>query len=179
VLVQGVGSVGAPLAELLATDGARLILTDVDDARAQALAERLDARTVPTDSAAETACDIYAPCATGGMLRAETIPRLRARVVAGSANNQLGERADADRLRVAGILYAPDYVISGGGVLYAVGREALGWDDEQVESALAGIGDTLTRIYERADEAGTTTLAAADELAAARLGEATSQTLAI
>jgi leucine dehydrogenase len=169
VLVQGVGSVGAPLAELLAMDEARLVLTDVDEERAGELAERLGASTVHPEEVLATESDVYAPCAMGGTLGADTIPSLRTRVVAGSANNQLREPADADRLRSAGVLYAPDYVINSGGVLYAVGRETLGWDSERIEAALAGIGDTLTRIYERADETGTTTLAAADALAAARL----------
>jgi leucine dehydrogenase len=169
VLVQGVGSVGAALAELLAADGATLLLTDVDDARVQEVAEPLGARVVAPDDAIATKCDVYAPCALGATLNMDTIPRLRARVVAGSANNQLAEEADADRLRAAGVLYAPDYVINGGGALYAVAREQRGWDDEQVEAALAGIGEALSRIFEHADEEGITTLAAADALAAARL----------
>jgi leucine dehydrogenase len=172
VLVQGVGSVGAPLAELLAADGAKLVLTDVDGERARTLADQLGADTVAANDAVETDCDVYAPCALGGTLNAATIPRLQARVVAGSANNQLAEPADASRLRAVGVLYAPDYVINAGGVIYAVGREALEWDEDRIEAALAGIGETLTRIYERADEAGRTTLAAADELAAARLSSA-------
>jgi leucine dehydrogenase len=169
VLLQGVGNVGAPLAELLAADGVSVIVTDVDEERASAVAERLGATTVAADEALATECDVYAPCAMGGTLNAGTIPTLRARVVAGSANNQLAEPADAERLRAAGVLYAPDYVINAGGALYAVGRETLGWDVERIEAALAAIGDTLTQIYERADAAGSTTLAAADELAAARL----------
>jgi leucine dehydrogenase len=105
----------------------------------------------------------------GATLNANTIPRLGARVVAGSANNQLAEPADSERLLEAGVLYAPDYVINGGGALYAAVREIRGWDEEQIERALAGIGEALSRIYERADAEGLTTLAAADALAAARL----------
>jgi leucine dehydrogenase len=169
VLVQGVGSVGAALAELLAADGATLLLSDVDEARARELAQRLHARVVAADDAITTDCDVYAPCALGATLNAETIPRLSARVVAGSANNQLAEEADAERLRTAGVLYAPDYVINGGGALYAAMRELRGCDDEQIEAALAAIGEALSRIYERADAEGITTLAAADALATARL----------
>jgi leucine dehydrogenase len=169
VLVQGVGSVGAPLAELLAAGGATLLLSDVDDVNVRELGGRLGASVVAPDAVIETACDVYAPCALGATLDADTIPRLRARVVAGSANNQLAEDADAERLRAAGVLYAPDYVINGGGALYASVRELRGWDDEQIETALAGIGRTLSRIYERADADGITTLAAANALAEARL----------
>jgi leucine dehydrogenase len=114
-------------------------------------------------------CDVYAPCAMGATLNASTIPSLGARIVAGSANNQLAEQADAERLREAGVLYAPDYVINGGGALYAAVREIRGWNEEQIEGALAAIGEALSRIYERADAEGITTLAAADAIAAARL----------
>jgi leucine dehydrogenase len=169
VLVQGVGSVGAALAELLAADGASLLLSDVDDQRARDLADRLGATVVAPDEAVTAECDVYAPCAMGATLNANTIPRLGARVVAGSANNQLAEPADSERLLEAGVLYAPDYVINGGGALYAAVREIRGWDEEQIERALAGIGEALSRIYERADAEGLTTLAAADALAAARL----------
>jgi leucine dehydrogenase len=167
--VQGVGSVGAALAELLTADGASLLLSDVDDQRVRDLADRLGATVVAPDEAVTAACDVYAPCAMGATLNANSIPQLGARIVAGSANNQLAERADAERLLQAGVLYAPDYVINGGGALYAAVREIRGWDDEQIEQALAGIGEALSRIYERADAQGITTLAAADALASARL----------
>ena len=169
VLVQGVGSVGARLAQALSEAGAHVLLTDVNADRAASLAGRLDAQAVPADEALATECDVYAPCATGGTLNAETIPHLRCRIVAGAANNQLGEPADADRLRERGILYAPDFVINAGGVFHNVGREALGWGDEEVERALEGIGGTLTEIFERSDADGVSTGRAADELAAARL----------
>ena len=172
VLVQGVGSVGARLAELLADDGARVLVTDIAEERAAALAERLGATVVPPDGALETECDVYAPCATGGTLSGETIPRLRCRVVAGSANNQLGEPADAERLAERGILYAPDFVINAGGVFYNGGIEALGWDEARVERALKGIGDTLTEIYRRSEAAGISTGGAAQALAESRLSAA-------
>jgi leucine dehydrogenase len=165
VLVQGLGSVGGPLAEELATVGARVLASDVVSGRA----ERLGAEVVPAEEVIGTQCDVYAPCALGGTLNAETIPRLRCRVVAGSANNQLAEPADAERLREAGILYAPDFVINAGGVLNSLGEELLGWTREQIEERLAGIGDTLAEIYARAGADGSTTEAAAEQLARARL----------
>jgi leucine dehydrogenase len=169
VLVQGVGSVGARLAALLAEHGAEVLVTDVDAARADRVAEPLGARAVDAARALATACDVYAPCATGGTLSAETIPELRCRIVAGAANNQLGEAADAERLRAHGILYAPDFVINAGGIFHNVGREALGWGDADVEQALRGIGDTLAEIFGRAEAEGTSTGEAADALVAARL----------
>ena len=172
VLVQGVGSVGASLAELLAEAGALVLVSDVAEERATALAERIGATVVPPGLALETACDVYAPCATGGTLSAETIPRLRCRVVAGSANNQLGEPADAERLAERGILYAPDFVVNAGGVFYNGGIEALGWDEARVERALEGIGETLAEIYRRSEAEGISTGRAAEELAASRLAAA-------
>jgi len=169
VLVQGVGSVGARLATLLAGEGADLLLTDVDATRAAELAASLGGRTVDAGDALATECDVYAPCATGGTLTAASIPALRCRIVAGAANNQLGARDDAERLRERGILYAPDFVINAGGIFHNVGRESLGWGDDEVETALRGIGDTLTEIYERSDADSISTGRAADELVEARL----------
>jgi leucine dehydrogenase len=170
VLVQGVGDVGARLAEQLAGAGARVLVTDIDTARAAELATRIGAETVAPESALEAECDVYAPCALGGTLNADTIPNLRCPVVAGCANNQLAEpEEDAARLRAAGILYAPDYVINAGGVIHAWGVESLGWDDDTVEARLAGIGDSLTEIYESAEREGITTEAAAERLARSRL----------
>jgi glutamate dehydrogenase/leucine dehydrogenase len=112
---------------------------------------------------------VYAPCALGGTLNAETVPRLRCRIVAGSANNQLAEPADAERLRDVGILYAPDFVINAGGVLNSLGAEHLRWTREQIEVRLAGIGATLWEIYSRANAEGITTEEAAERLARSRL----------
>jgi leucine dehydrogenase len=169
VLVQGVGSVGARLASLLAEAGADVVVSDVDAGRAAELACRVGARVVPAGTALETDCDVYAPCATGGTLSASTIPALRCGIVAGAANNQLAEPADADRLRARGILYAPDFVINAGGVFHNVGRESLGWGDPEVERALEGIGDTLGEIFERSETAGISTGQAAQDLADRRL----------
>src|SRR5262245_21421094 len=168
VLVPGVGDVGAALAELVAADGARVLLSDIDSERASALAARIGAEVVAPEGALNAECDVYAPCALGGTLNADSIPRLRCRVVAGSANNQLHERDDSDRLRDAGILYAPDFVINAGGVLYAWGTESLGWDLDAVEARLARIGDTLSEIYARAETEGLGTDAAAEQLARTR-----------
>ena len=106
------------------------------------------------------------------MLSAATIPALRCPVVAGAANNQLAEPADAERLRDAGVLYAPDFVINSGGALHLIGTEMLGWNAATLSTRVAGIGATLTEIYRHADEQGTTTEAAAEAIARARLGSA-------
>jgi leucine dehydrogenase len=145
-------------------------VSDIDEERAVALASRIGAEVVHPDAAIGVECDVYAPCALGGTLNARTIPELRCRVVAGSANNQLAEPQDSERLRDAGILYAPDFVINAGGVLYAWGTESLGWDRGTVEDRLEGIGATLTEIYVRADTDGLGTHVVAEDLARTRSG---------
>jgi leucine dehydrogenase len=172
VLVQGAGNVGSRLAELIAADGADVVVTDVDAERARALIERVGGSLVAAANAYETPCDVYAPCALGGTLSAETAPKLPCRIVAGSANNQLAEPETADLLQTRGILYAPDFVINVGGAIAIVGLEQLGWSSEDVETALTRIGETLQEIYARADADGLTTAAAADALVAARLAAA-------
>ena len=165
VLVQGAGAVGGKLARLLLDAGATVLVSDVDEERARATGGAV----VPADDAIETECDVYSPSALGATLNADSIPRLHCRAVAGSANNQLATSEDGERLRAAGILYAPDYVISGGGALHGIGLEQLGWDEETLERKVAGIGDTLTRVYDEAEAEGITTAAAAERLAAQRL----------
>jgi leucine dehydrogenase len=169
VLVQGAGSVGGALTEFLGREGALVLVADVDAARAEAVAAEAGGSTVTPDAAIETECDVYAPCALGGTLSAATVPRLRCRIVAGSANNQLAEPEAAQLLLAAGILYAPDYVINAGGAIAIAFLERQGRSHADVDAALAGIGDTLTEIYERADAEGITTAAAADAVAASLL----------
>jgi leucine dehydrogenase len=169
VLVQGVGNVGQALAELLGRDGALILVADVDGRRAEEVAGLVGGSTVQADRAIAAECDVYAPCALGATLSAESVPQLGCRIVAGSANNQLAEPRAAELLRAAGILYAPDYVINAGGAIAINFLEINGRSQAEVDAALARIGDTLTEIYSRADAEGITTAAAADALAASRL----------
>jgi leucine dehydrogenase len=168
VLVQGAGSVGAVLARELADAGARVLVSDVDESRAAATG----CETVPPERALETELDVYSPCAVGGTLNAESIPRLVCRAVAGCANNQLAEPEDAERLQEQGIVYAPDYVVNAGGIIQLIGLEDEGWDETQLEERLAGIGDTLRTLFAEADADGVTPAEAADRLVRRRLAEA-------
>ena len=172
VAVQGVGAVGWPLSRMLAEAGARLTLADIDDVRAKELGEELGADVVPPDRIAEVECDVFAPCATGGILNAETIPGLRCRVIAGAANNQLGEPADAERLAARHILYAPDYVVNAGGVIHLVSYEMLDEADAEVQERLRAIGETLGEVFGRAEAEGISTGAAADAIVERRLAAA-------
>lgn len=181
VLIEGVGDVGEPLARELAAGGARLLLADLDQAKAERLARRLGGATVAPAEVASTACDVYAPCAVGATLNRETIPRLACRIVAGSANNQLQEDADAERLHRRGILYAPDYVINAGGAMaFSLLHEGLS-DDAALFARVEGIGDALGDILRQAREDGTSPLAAArrrvDRMLAERRATAVSEPL--
>jgi leucine dehydrogenase len=169
VVVQGAGGVGSVLAEYAAEAGADVLVGDIDPGRAQAVADRVGGATVPADTVFDTECDVYAPCAVGGTLSLETAPRLRCRIVAGSANNQLAEPEAAELLREHGILYAPDFVINVGGAVAIVGLEQLGWDERALDAALRQIGETLRHVYERADAQAISTAAAAELLAEERL----------
>ena len=160
VLVQGAGGVGGRLVDLLSAAGAEVIATDVDPARLARLRDR-GVRVTAPDEALTTPCDVLAPCATGGILDAASIPRLRCRIVAGGANNQLATAEDGDRLRARGIVYAPDFVINAGGILHGGGLEEQGWSRETLDAHLAAIGDALLEIFERAERDGTSTDAAA------------------
>lgn len=174
VLVQGVGAVGGRLIELLHDAGATLLVSDVHgararDARARDAAQAVGATVIQPALVIGTPCDVFAPCASGPVLTEDTIPRLRCRVVAGAANNQMATAGDADRLGEASILYAPDFVINAGGVIHLAGYERFGWDEAQVTARLAGIGATLERVFEEAERHGLTTLVAAERLATERL----------
>ena len=168
VLVQGTGSVGAKLARLL-LDAGRGRARQRRRRGAGARHRRRPGRS--GHGARDSSATSTRPCALGATLNAESIPRLRCRIVAGGANNQLATPEDGERLRAAGILYAPDYVINGGGALHGIGLERLGWDADRLEREVAGIGDTLSGIYRQAEAAGITTSEAAERLAAERLAQ--------
>jgi leucine dehydrogenase len=169
VLVQGLGGVGGPLADLLAEAGARVLVADLDEVRVKDAVDRLGAEVVAPDAALSAECDVFAPSAIGGVIGSEDAPRVGARIVAGCANNPLRDAGAAEALRAAGVLYAPDYIVNSGGALHAIGVEALGWSSEQVLERIAGIDPTLTEVFEAADRDGVSTESAADKIAVERL----------
>jgi leucine dehydrogenase len=168
ILVQGAGHVGAPLIRRLAEAGAAVLVSDVDPARIEGLGVA-GVEPVPADEALDADVDVFAPCAAGGVLDAAAIARLRCRIVAGSANNQLARPEDAERLRERGVLYAPDYVINAGGAIVLPERERLGSSEQVLGARVDAIGDTLAAVYRRADEEGLSTERAARRIAEARL----------
>ncbi len=170
VAIQGVGSVGGGLAKLLARDGAILTIADVNQARAEAMAAELGASVAPADEILFADVDLVSPNALGAVLTADSIQRLKAKVVAGGANNQLATREDGARVAEAGILYAPDYVINAGGIIN-VGLEYLGQGDEaEVMARIAKIPERLEQVWQHSAETGHPASDVADEIAQGLIG---------
>ncbi|MCZ4340557.1 amino acid dehydrogenase [Sphingomonadaceae bacterium G21617-S1] len=170
VAIQGVGSVGGGLARLLAADGARLTLSDVDGRRAKALADELGAVAVPAHEIMTIEADVLTPCALGAILDERSIAGLRTGIVAGGANNQLATPADADRIHDRGILYAPDYVINAGGIIN-VALEYLGQGDRaEVEARVAKIPERLESIWSESAQSGVPAAVVADRMAMRLIG---------
>lgn len=164
VAVQGVGNVGAALCRLLKEEGAELVVADVNEARAAALARKLSARQVGADEILEIKADIYAPCALGGVLNDQSIPKLQARLICGGANNQLEAAHHGEALRQREIIYAPDYVVNAGGIIN-VTAEYLGESTASVKSRVRQIAPRLQSILRDAKSQGLPTDVIADERA--------------
>ena len=172
VAIQGCGSVGTYLAKELHQAGAKLIVSDIDAAKAARVSKLTGAEIVEGDAIFETGADIFSPCALGGIINDITIPKLKVYIVAGGANNQLLEERHGEELQRLGILYAPDYVANAGGVINVFG-EVAGWDAQRALDKADDIYDTILKVFEIADEKHIPTYAAADRLAEQRLAAAT------
>jgi glutamate dehydrogenase/leucine dehydrogenase len=171
VVVQGVGKVGGALARLLAQEGARVLVSDVDRVRAEALCLELSAGSVPPGEAVTTPCDVLAPCALGPVVTEENVKELPCRAIAGAANNQLRSRDLARALGDRGIVYAPDYVINAGGLINCE-DELHGYERERALGKAAAIAATLRAVFGEARAKGITTAEAADRTAEARIRDA-------
>ncbi|WP_274423379.1 Glu/Leu/Phe/Val family dehydrogenase [Chelativorans sp. YIM 93263] len=152
VAVQGLGSVGWVLCEKLRAEGALLTVCDVDETRMQSAREAFDATPVPADRITAVECDIFAPCALGGVISDETIPGLKAQIIAGSANNQLARHEDARALMERRVLYVPDYVINAGGLInVATDLSPGGYNRQAAMQKVAKIPKAVTAILSRAE----------------------------
>ncbi|MEM8878241.1 MAG: Glu/Leu/Phe/Val dehydrogenase dimerization domain-containing protein [Pseudomonadota bacterium] len=171
VAVQGLGNVGGGVAERAHQDGAQLIVADIDPAKTQDFADKLGATVASVDQIHTVSADIFAPCALGGGLNAETIPEIKALVVAGAANNQLAGDEDAERLRKHGILYAPDFIINAGGVISIALADEFDTADK-MNARVARLGDVLAEIFVEADNNERTTQDIAVAHAIERLAKA-------
>lgn len=170
VAVQGLGNVGYNLCKLLHNDGAVLTVTDMQAERMELATREFGAKTVGLNEIYSVDADIFAPCALGAIINDDTIKQLKAKVVAGGANNQLAELRHADALQQAGILYAPDYVINAGGIItvyyeYLAKTSGKPYDRTQVMAQVDKIDNTTDLIFKKAEQEKISTAAAADRLA--------------
>lgn len=168
VAIQGVGSVGAHLARHLHDAGAQLVLTDIDTQAANRLARELGAQVVTPDAIFDADVDVFSPCAMGSVLDANVCERLKARVIAGAANNQLAAPWIGQRLQERGILYAPDYVANAGGVIEIAWQRREDYSHDKVMAHIAGIAQTLDEIFIRARHECHTPAEIADRVAEER-----------
>ncbi len=167
VAVQGLGGVGLDLARILKREGMELIFADICESRVAEAGRALGARVVPPEDIYSVDCEIFAPCALGGVLSSATIPKLRARIVCGCANNVLATPEDGDELARRGILYAPDYLVNAGGLIR--GAEFYLRKNPDAGPALARIYDRMKLVIAAAKEKNISTARIADEMAEARL----------
>ncbi len=168
VAIQGLGSVGYFLAKELHELGVRLTVTDIDPSAVNRCVQEFDAHFVEPDAISDVTCDIFAPCALGGAINDDTLPRLRCEVVAGAANNQLYEARHGALLKERGILYAPDYAINAGGLIN-VAQEFRGYDADAARRTTSAIFETMLQIFKRADQEGVPTHLVADRIVEERI----------
>jgi leucine dehydrogenase len=170
VAVQGVGHVGYHLCKELYAAGATLSVADVDALKVERAQREFNAKPVALENIFDEQCEVFAPCALGSALNDKTIPRLKASIVAGAANNQLAEPRNGDDLHARGILYAPDYAINAGG-LVNVAQEVLGYDAAKSKEKTMKIFDTMWEIADRSKKVGAPTYKVADMLVEERLAK--------
>jgi leucine dehydrogenase len=168
VLVQGAGNVAYHLMQHLHAEGTQIIVTDIDTDKVKRAMQAFGARAVPPDAIYDPDADIFSPNALGAPINDETLARLKVEIIAGGANNQLAEDRHGDILEQRGIVYAPDYVINGGGVINVYG-ELHRWPVERAKKKAGEIYETLLRIFEMAKRERIPTYRAADRLAQQRI----------
>jgi leucine dehydrogenase len=170
VAVQGLGHVGQYLCEHLAKEGAQLLVTDINKESIDKVVSNFGAIAVDKDEIYQQDVDVYAPCALGATINDVTIPKLKAKVVAGAANNQLAEDRHGEELKKRGILYAPDYIINAGGIINVSFEE--NYNREAALRKVDEIYNTLEEVFATADKEDKTTNVVADELARKRVAAA-------
>ena len=171
VAIQGFGKVASNLARYLKADGAKLIVSEVYAPSSARAGDEFGAQIVEPDRIYDVPCDVFSPCALGAVLNSNTIPRLKCRVVAGGANNQLAETIDGDRLQDRGILYGPDYLLNAGGLIN-LSFELTTYDAKAAMAKVGAIYDTMERVIELAKQTRASTARTADLLAERRVREA-------
>lgn len=169
VAVQGLGKVGFYLAKHLVHGKATVYACDIDRERARAAEEELGVRVTSPEEIFDTECDIFAPCALGGVINDQTVPRLRCKIVAGGSNNQLAEERHGYELEQRGILYAPDFVINSGGLINVYCEIGHSYNRDRANRMADQIGPTLLEVFAMAKEQKVPTSVAAERLAERRI----------
>ncbi|MEM1199500.1 MAG: Glu/Leu/Phe/Val dehydrogenase dimerization domain-containing protein [Pseudomonadota bacterium] len=172
VAVQGIGHVGYHLCGLLHEAHAELIVSDINTANMDRAVEDFSATPVASEEILKADADVFAPCALGGVLNANTIGTLKAKVVAGAANNQLAAKTDGKLLAVSGITYAPDYVINAGGIISVAAERDPTATKERVLKAVKRIGERTGRILTRAHNENASPSEMADQMARETIAKA-------
>ncbi len=168
VAFQGCGHVGYFLCKLLHEEGAKLVITDIDAQRLKTVVQDFGATAVKPPEIYGQRADIFAPCALGAIVNDDTLKQLKVDIIAGAANNQLAEDRHGQQLEAQGMLYAPDYVINGGGLIN-VNAELHGWSLERARNKAGEIYDTILRVFDIARDEKIPSFRAADRLAEQRI----------
>lgn len=171
VAIQGVGNVGYFLAKELHQLGAKLVVCDVNQAAVDRCVNEFNATACAIEEIYDVNCDIFSPCALGAVINEDTLPRLKAKIIAGCANNQLATLPFGEQVHRAGICYAPDYVVNAGGLIYAACKYN-GVDETVINDKLATIYELMLSIFERSKLEDRPTSLIADQIALERLAAA-------
>jgi leucine dehydrogenase len=171
IAVQGTGNVGSHLCRMLSREGARLLLCDLDESACSLICDETGGEQVSPDRIHTQECDVFAPCALGGVVNEKTVRDLGCRIIAGGANNVLASERFGKTLQEMGIVYVPDYVINAGGVI-CVADQLHGFDPDRVAAKVDAIGDTCCRVLETAHKENIPTYRAADAIAEERMNKA-------
>ncbi|MGH8078457.1 MAG: Glu/Leu/Phe/Val dehydrogenase family protein, partial [Lysobacter sp.] len=166
--VQGLGHVGMEYVKLLKERGAKIFVTDINKSLVDKAVSEYGAEAVGLDEIYDVKADVYSPCALGGTVNEQTLPRLKVKIICGAANNQLANNAIGDEVQKRGILYAPDYAVNAGGVMN-VALEITGYNRERAMRMMRTIYHNLTRIFEIAERDAIPTYMAADRMAEERI----------
>jgi leucine dehydrogenase len=170
VNVQGLGAVGSEVVPLLVKEGVRVVVTDIDREKVEAMTSRFPVLTAHPDEILGLAGDIFCPCALGGVINADSISQFKVKIICGSANNQLREERDGQEAEARGLLYAPDYIVNAGGTIFDTDRlNPGGFNRERAMANVSRIYETMSALIRISREESIPTYRAADLLAERRI----------
>jgi leucine dehydrogenase len=170
VAIQGLGNVGSNLAELLFKEKCKLFVADLDPQKAKEVQEKFNAQIIAPEEIYDVEADVFSPNALGSIINDQTIDRLKVKIVAGAANNQLKDERHGDILHAKKILYAPDFVIGAGGLINVV-NELQGYQRDRAEKQARGIYNLLSKVLDKSEKENIPTYKAANLLAEERINQ--------